>query len=109
MVVSWTVVIGLKAFCIPWCVWVMLSRAAVWWPVCWQRQRKRLGLWGCGGMTAWPSVCQALTGYPAAGQTPKMLSDLRTSWAPEAFVVSFKLETDSQLLSQKVRKFSCVW
>ena len=42
-------------------------------------------------------------GYPAAGQTPKMLSELRTAWAPEAFVVSFKLETDAQLLSQKVR------
>ena len=46
---------------------------------------------------------QLLSGCLAAGQTPKMLSDLRASWAPEAFVVSFKLETDNQLLLHKVR------
>ena len=32
-----------------------------------------------------------------------MLSDLRRQWAPEAFVVSFKLETDTGLLLKKVR------
>lgn len=32
-----------------------------------------------------------------------MLSDLRALWAPEAFVVSFKLETDEGLLMKKVR------
>ena len=31
-----------------------------------------------------------------------MLGELRRQWAPEAFVVSFKLETDSQILIQKV-------
>ena len=35
-------------------------------------------------------------------QVPKMLGTLRTSWAPEAFVVSFKLETDTAILVQKV-------
>ena len=39
----------------------------------------------------------------AAGQTPKMLSDLRRQWAPKAFAVSFKLETDTGLLLRKVR------
>ena len=33
---------------------------------------------------------------------PKMLGELRRQWAPEAFVVSFKLETDDQILIQKV-------
>ena len=32
-----------------------------------------------------------------------MLSDLRRHWAPEAFTVSFKLETDTGLLLKKVR------
>ena len=36
-------------------------------------------------------------------QVPKMLGTLRSSWAPEAFVVSFKLETDTAILVQKVR------
>ena len=31
-----------------------------------------------------------------------MLGELRRQWAPEAFVVSFKLETDDQILIQKV-------
>ena len=35
---------------------------------------------------------------------PKMLSVLIHQWAPQAFVVSFKLETDPQLLLQKARK-----
>uniref|UniRef100_A0A061RJX6 Phosphopantothenate-cysteine ligase n=1 Tax=Tetraselmis sp. GSL018 TaxID=582737 RepID=A0A061RJX6_9CHLO len=34
---------------------------------------------------------------------PKMLGVLRTEWAPDAFVVSFKLETDEGLLEQKAR------
>ena len=43
------------------------------------------------------------SGRPAVtDQTPKMLSDLRRHWAPEAFVVSFKLETDAGLLLKKV-------
>jgi hypothetical protein len=33
-----------------------------------------------------------------------MLSDLRSSWAPDAFVVSFKLETDEGILVKKVRE-----
>ena len=32
-----------------------------------------------------------------------MLSVLRHCWAPEAFVVSFKLETDESILLEKVR------
>ncbi len=32
-----------------------------------------------------------------------MLGLLRDQWAPEAFVVSFKLETDNDLLIKKVR------
>ena len=31
-----------------------------------------------------------------------MLGELRQRWAPEAFVASFKLETDEQLLVKKV-------
>ena len=31
-----------------------------------------------------------------------MLGVLRRAWAPEAFVVSFKLETDEELLITKV-------
>ncbi len=32
-----------------------------------------------------------------------MLGTLRHEWAPQAFVVSFKLETDEGILIQKVR------
>ena len=35
-------------------------------------------------------------------QVPKMLGTLRSAWAPEAFIVSFKLETDEQILKSKV-------
>lgn len=35
-------------------------------------------------------------------QVPKMLGVLRRAWAPEAFIVSFKLETDEGLLITKV-------
>ncbi|XP_064534797.1 phosphopantothenate--cysteine ligase isoform X1 [Pseudopipra pipra] len=35
---------------------------------------------------------------------PKMLSPLVRDWAPEAFVISFKLETDPQLLIDKSRQ-----
>ncbi|XP_042334564.1 phosphopantothenate--cysteine ligase [Sceloporus undulatus] len=35
---------------------------------------------------------------------PKMLSPLVKEWAPEAFVVSFKLETDPSILLQKARQ-----
>ena len=35
-------------------------------------------------------------------QVPKMLGSLRHMWAPEAFLVSFKLETDEGLLISKV-------
>lgn len=34
---------------------------------------------------------------------PKMLAPLVSSWVPEAFVVSFKLETDESLLIAKSR------
>ncbi|KAJ1279682.1 hypothetical protein BS78_04G173200 [Paspalum vaginatum] len=34
-------------------------------------------------------------------QVPKMLSVLRNQWAPLAFCISFKLETDSEILVQK--------
>uniref|UniRef100_A0A453NVV9 Uncharacterized protein n=2 Tax=Aegilops tauschii TaxID=37682 RepID=A0A453NVV9_AEGTS len=34
-------------------------------------------------------------------QVPKMLSVLRDQWAPLAFCVSFKLETNSDILVQK--------
>ncbi|KAJ3199847.1 hypothetical protein HDU82_000097 [Entophlyctis luteolus] len=36
-------------------------------------------------------------------QVPKILSPLVKEWAPNAFVVSFKLETDPSLLIQKAR------
>ena len=39
-------------------------------------------------------------------QVPKMLGTLRSKWAPEAFIVSFKLETDEQILISKV--MACV-
>ena len=35
-------------------------------------------------------------------QVPKMLKSLRQDWAPRAFVISFKLETDENLLIKKV-------
>ena len=34
-------------------------------------------------------------------QTPKMLGHVRHSWCPAAFVVSFKLETDPEILHRK--------
>ncbi|KAF8103799.1 hypothetical protein N665_0185s0069 [Sinapis alba] len=37
-------------------------------------------------------------------QVPKMLSTLRTTWAPKAFCISFKLETDSKILMEKATK-----
>jgi len=37
-------------------------------------------------------------------QTPKLLLLLRSEWVPEAFCVSFKLETDSKILLEKARK-----
>ena len=36
-------------------------------------------------------------------QVPKMLGVLKHVWAPEAFVVSFKLETDENILLKKVQ------
>jgi len=35
--------------------------------------------------------------------TPKMLKNLREDWAPESFLVSFKLETDINILIQKAQ------
>lgn len=35
---------------------------------------------------------------------PKMLSPLVKEWAPEAFVISFKLETDPRILIEKSRQ-----
>jgi hypothetical protein len=35
-------------------------------------------------------------------KTPKMLGCLRREWAPSCFIVSFKLETDDQILVHKV-------
>ncbi|CAI5743098.1 unnamed protein product [Hyaloperonospora brassicae] len=37
-------------------------------------------------------------------QVPKMLGVLRRQWAPQSFVVSFKLETDRAILCQKARQ-----
>ncbi|XP_048602630.1 phosphopantothenate--cysteine ligase 2 isoform X1 [Brassica napus] len=37
-------------------------------------------------------------------QVPKMLSILRANWAPKAFCISFKLETDSKILIEKATK-----
>lgn len=36
-------------------------------------------------------------------QVPKMLTLLRNLWAPEAFCVSFKLETDNKILIKKAQ------
>ena len=36
--------------------------------------------------------------------TPKMLSPLVKEWAPHAFVVSFKLETDETIISRKAKE-----
>ena len=42
---------------------------------------------------------------------PKVMGTLRQQWAPNAFLVSFKLETDTEILRQKsiraVRKYGC--
>ena len=40
--------------------------------------------------------------FDIVAQVPKMLGALRRAWAPEAFIVSFKLETDEGLLISKV-------
>ncbi|CAL8463214.1 g2748 [Coccomyxa elongata] len=37
-------------------------------------------------------------------KVPKMLGTLRTQWAPDAFLVSFKLETDEKILISKASK-----
>ncbi|ODN05830.1 Phosphopantothenate--cysteine ligase 2 [Orchesella cincta] len=36
--------------------------------------------------------------------TPKMIYPLATIWAPKAYIVSFKLETDSEILMEKAQK-----
>ena len=36
-------------------------------------------------------------------RVPKMLGMLRSTWCPEAFLISFKLETDDAILLQKAR------
>lgn len=35
---------------------------------------------------------------------PKMLGFLRTEWCPDAYIISFKLETDKNILKDKVLK-----
>ena len=45
---------------------------------------------------------QLKRGFVMFMQVPKMLGTLRSTWAPEAFIVSFKLETDEQILIKKV-------
>jgi len=37
------------------------------------------------------------------GQVPKILKPIRDEWTPEAFIVSFKLETDMKILVPKAR------
>lgn len=44
--------------------------------------------------------------YYVPMQVPKMLGVLRGSWAPEAYVISFKLETDESILVDKARQLS---
>lgn len=36
-------------------------------------------------------------------QTPKMLKPLKDDWSPDAYLVSFKLETDSSILDSKIQ------
>lgn len=36
--------------------------------------------------------------------TPKLLGSLKSEWCPKAYVVTFKLETDTSMLDQKVKK-----
>lgn len=36
-------------------------------------------------------------------KVPKMLGVLRSTWCPDAFLISFKLETDDTILLQKAR------
>ena len=42
------------------------------------------------------------------GQVPKMLGALRQDWAPRAFVVSFKLETDDSILIAKAHALTAL-
>lgn len=37
-------------------------------------------------------------------QTPKLLQPLVKDWSPQAFIVSFKLETDVNIISKKARE-----
>ena len=57
-----------------------------WWGLAFYEIYKQHGQWGVN--------------FPV--QVPKMLGCLRLQWAPEAFVVSFKLETDKDILLSKV-------
>ena len=49
---------------------------------------------------------QSATGAPKLELqlVPKMLHPLVKNWVPNAYVISFKLETDPELLEQKARK-----
>ena len=49
--------------------------------------------------------CQRTSPHAPCPQVPKMLGALRSEWCPASLVVSFKLETDQQILLKKV----CVW
>jgi phosphopantothenate-cysteine ligase len=37
-------------------------------------------------------------------RTPKLITPLRNSWSPQAFTVTFKLETDGELLVPRARE-----
>jgi phosphopantothenate-cysteine ligase len=48
------------------------------------------------------SNCDGLT--VSLKPVPKCLGKLRAEWCPEAFIVSFKLETDKEILDFKCKK-----
>ncbi|NWH42117.1 PPCS ligase, partial [Chloropsis hardwickii] len=58
------------------------------------------GSWGTGQERTEPPGGSPIT----MKMVPKMLSPLVRDWAPEAYVISFKLETDPQILLDKSRQ-----
>ncbi len=56
----------------------------------------------CYACTCMWQLATLIMGVMTCRQVPKMLGLLGQQWAPEAFVISFKLETDESLLIAKV-------
>lgn len=56
----------------------------------------------CHAATIFHNCSAYIKNDRCSAQVPKMLGALRSEWAPEAFLISFKLETDDRILISKV-------